>query len=1008
MKKLIYCMMLLLPLLSWAQERIITGKVYDTQYQEPLLGATVVNKTKNTATTTEMDGSYSLVASTGDTLVISYIGYITQSIIVATANVIDVNLVEDVAALDEVVVIGYGTQAVRELTGAVSIVKAETIEALKPVRIEQALQGQVPGVAVTSTGGAPGAALNIRIRGISTNGDSRPLILVDGNVIEDLSVINPGDIESFSVLKDATAGIYGVRAANGVIIITTKSGRKNQSLQVEYNTYAGWQETTRKLPVLNSQEYALLANEAFANNGEALPFTDLSTLSDTNYQDELFDSAFTMNHDISLRGGTEKSVYAAGMSYLTQDGILSTSRSNFDRFTFRGNFDHNWTDNLKMKTGVLYSWTGTKNFNDNGLGSVLFNAINMAPTIPVRDENGDFSLAEGLGNEVINPVAQLENTFNRNYVGKISGNFGLTYGFLEDFEATARIQVNYARAHGRNFSPRAFYGSGKVFNLNENVYGTYSNYFRDYTYDAFLKYSKTFADRHNLEATIGMSAFRTTGKFNGFTGFNNESNNFFEASIQGAERREDNFRNGGDRFDSRLLSHFARVQYNYDGKYLFSGVIRRDGSTAFGPENKFGIFPSGSIGWVASDEEFLKDSDFVNFFKVRASAGLLGNDRIGAFGFVSSLNGEGEYVFNDQLVLGSAVGRPGNPEIQWEEQFTTNVGVDMNFLNNKLSITADYFVRETRELLFSPPISSLVGSTAPGAVPSIINGGDIRNSGFEFQIGYADSFGDDFSFSASYNLGTVDNEVLSVNNSNGFFEGGGFGVGQPPITRFEAGQPLGYFYGFVTDGIFQTPAEVAAHPSQLALGANAQPGDIRYRDINGDGVIDLDDRANLGDAIADVTMGLNLTFNYKNWDFQTYLYASIGNDMVRNYERDIPLTNRTINRLDRWTGPGTSNTNPRVTTGATSNNVFSDFFVEDASFLRAQNVQLGYTFDNDQLYGLKVSSLRFYGSVNNLFTLTEYRGFDPSATSGGALDNGIDNGFYPVPRTFLFGINAKF
>jgi TonB-linked SusC/RagA family outer membrane protein len=1008
MNKFTFLLCYLVAAFSFAQVGIISGKVLEQSTGSPLLGATVQNLTTKQATTTDFDGLFTIAASPGEVLKISYLGAITQKITVVNNEVIMVSLQEDVAVLGEVVVIGYGTQAVREVTGAVSIVDSKVIESLKPTRVEQALQGQVAGVNVTSSSGSPGAGLNIRIRGISTNGDNRPLILVDGNRIEDLSVINPGDIESISVLKDATAGIYGVLAANGVILITTKGGRKNQPLTVEFNSWGGFQETTRRLPTLNSQQYALIKNEAFANNGQALPFTDISNLTNTNYQDAVFDDALILNNDISIRGGTEKSVYAFGVSVLSQDGIVGSDKSDFDRFTLRGNFDHKWTKNLEMKTGFLYSYTSNKNINDGGLGSVLFNALNMGPNIPVFDQAGEFSLAEGLGNEVINPEAQLANTFNKNKVGKISGNFGLTYSFLNHFEATARIQANYSTSYGNNFNPRAFYGSGKVFNLTENVYSEYEHFFSDYTYDTFVKYKNSFADNHNVEAMVGMSAYRTRGDFNDVTGFGNISNDYNEVSIAGADRIIDGDINGARRFDDRLLSHFLRAQYNYKGKYLFSGVIRRDGSTKFGPLNKFGVFPSASIGWVASDESFLKDSKVFDFLKVRASSGLIGSDRINGFGFQSLLNGEGQYVFNGQIENGTAIGVLSNPEIKWEEQFTTNIGLDMKFLSSKLNVTLDVFNRETNNLLIAPRVSGILGSGGPGSGAPTINGGDIRNTGVEFAIGYSDQVTDDFSFNVSYNVTTIENEVLRVNNANGFLEAGSFGVGQPAITRLQEGYTIGYFYGYQTDGIFQNAAEVAAHPSQIALGANAQPGDFRYRDINNDGVIDTDDRTDLGDALPDFTMGLNLSFNYRNWDVQTYLFASLGNEMVRNYERNQPLTNLTTNALGRWTGQGSTNSMPRVTTGATANQVFSDFFVEDASFLRAQNMQIGYTLNEAALDNLKLSKLRVYASVNNAFTLTKYQGFDPSASSGDPLSSGIDNGFYPVARTFLIGINAKF
>ncbi|AZQ44909.1 SusC/RagA family TonB-linked outer membrane protein [Nonlabens ponticola] len=1005
MNRFITITFLLLGSLSFAQQTI-NGTVTDATTGEPLLGATVVVKGTNTAVTTDFDGEFTITANDGAVIVVSYVGYKTKSQ-TYTGSPLVFNLEQDVAGLDAVVVVGYGTQAVREVTGAVSIVNNETIEELKPTRIEQALQGTVPGVTITSQSGSPGSASNIRIRGIGTNGDSRPLILVDGNVIEDLSVINPNDVESISVLKDATASIYGVRASNGVVIITTKNGRRNQPLKLEYDAYVGFQQTTRKLPTLDALEYALLKNEAFANNGEPIPFPDLTQLSDVDYQDEVFDDAPIFFNNLGIRGGTEKSAYGAGASVLLQDGIVGAEKSKFQRSTFRGNFDHFWLDNLEMKTGVLLNYSNRRAINESGLGSVLFNALNMAPTIPIRDEDGEFSLAEGLGNEVINPIAQIANSFNETNILKVSGNFGLTYSFLNDFELTSRIQTNYSEVSGYSFAPEVFYGSGKVFNVERSVYNTFSNYFRDYTFDSYLNYEHAFAKVHNVQATLGISAFRTTGKFNGFTGFDIPDNDIANASIENAVDVVDNFVNGGDTFDQRLFSQFVRLRYSYDDKYLFTAQARRDGSSNFGPRNKYGFFPSASVGWVPSLEEFMDDEDWIDFLKVRFSYGVAGNDRIPAFAFTSLLNGEGTYPFDDVLVFGTAAGTISNPELKWEEQYVANFGIDANFLDGNLTTSFDVFNRRTEDLLITTSVSGILGAAAPGSGAPVVNGGSVRNRGLEFAIGYNGEITDEFSYGVNYNIGVIDNEVLDVNNTVGFIEGGQFGIGQLPPARMEEGQPLGYFYGLRTDGIFQNAAEVAAHPSQIALGANAQPGDIRFVDVNNDGVIDQDDRVNIGDPIADVTMGLNLSFNYRNFDFQTYLYASIGNDMVRNYERSQNLTNVTTNDLARWTGPGTSNSVPRVTTGATANRIFSDYFVEDASFLRMQNLQLGYTF-NDAGARKNIEEVRFYGSVNNLFTLTKYRGFDPSASSGAPIGGGIDPGFYPVPRTFLLGMNVKF
>lgn len=986
-----------------AQSYEIKGTVADTN-GTPLPGVTIIVKNTTKGVSTDFDGNFTISnVNNGETLVFSFMGYQTKEHLVVNSNFIAITLTEDTQTLDEVVVVGYGTQTKKEITGAVSVVDSKTIEKLNPVRIESALQGQVSGVSITSQSGSPGSASNIRIRGITTNGNNNPLILVDGNVVEDLSVINPNDIASINVLKDATAGIYGVRAANGVILITTKSGYKNTDLKFELDTYTGMQETSRKIPMLNATEYAALANEAFAVGGDEIPFANWQTLGKgTNWQNEIFQTAPISNINFNVSGGGEKSSYSMGTSYLTQDGIVGGEAANFNRFTTRLNYNVDILDNFKLSTSVIYTNTNKKNLSENALGSVLFNALNMSPVLTIRDENGDFTLAEGLGNEVINPVAQIAGTFNDTQVDKISGTAGLNYTFLENFSAESRFQFNYAEVAGRSFSPEAFYGSGKVFNVTRNSVNEYTNIYRDYTFDNFITYTKSFNDTHNLKALLGMSVFKTTGNFSGFTGFEIPGNSYNEAFIKNATDVVDNYLNGGDKFDGRLLSYFSRVQYDYKGKYLLSAVIRRDGSTRFGPENKFGYFPSGSLGWVISDESFLENNETLNFLKLRVSYGIVGNDRIPDFRYVSLLNGEGTYVFDDELNFGVAEGALANPEIKWEKQKTFDVGLDFRLLNSKINITADYFEKRTEDLLLTPQVSGILGVYAPGSSAPIVNAGTVDNKGFEFQIGYDDEISDDFKFNINYNFTTLKNKVIYVASENGFVAGGSFGVGQDPPSRMEVGYPIGYFYGLKMDGIFQNQSEVDAHATQT----NAAPGDIRFVDINEDGEINSDDRTNLGNPIPDITMGLNLGFNYKKFDFTSYVFASLGNEIVRNYERNQNLTNRSVYFLDRWTGEGSTNEHPRVTTGATSNTLFSDYFVEDGSYVRIQNVQLGYTLPENIIEG--VDKFRIYASVNNVYTFTKYKGYDPSASSGAPIGGGIDQGFYPVPRTYMLGLNIKF
>lgn len=998
-----------------AQTINVKGVVTDAASGDLLPGVSILIKGTTIGTETDFDGLYEIKAKKGQILVFNYLGYESKEVIVDREK-IDVALGQSTEALDEIVVIGYGTQTKKEVTGAVTVVGSATIEDLKPTRIEQALQGQVAGVNITQNSGSPGAASNIRIRGVSTNGNSSPLILLDGRVIEDLSVVNPSDIESINILKDASAGIYGVRAANGVILVTTKSGRKNSEFKSTLNIARGFQITTREIPLLNATEYALLANEAFAANGEALPFTDVSNLGQgTNWQGETFRSAQTYSLDYTLNKGTEKAAYSLGISVLSQDGIVGEEKSNFNRRNVRFNYDLDILDNLKFTSSTIYTNTNKKNLVENTLGSVLFNAVNMPPTTPIYDANGDFSRppVTGTGIEVANPLAQIDNAENRTWVNKISGSYGLRYNFLEHFTAETRYQANYAVETSNTYNQLFTYGNGNVFNVDQATFVDYSISRFDYTFDAFLKYEKVLNDVHDVKAMFGTSVFKTTGRFNTILTSTAEGTNLNDVVIGTPVLNGDGlaiFRNNNNgsnlSYDSRLLSYFARLQYAYDGKYLFSAVIRRDGSTSFGPKNKFGFFPTASVGWVASEEDFLKDNNVINFLKFRASYGIIGNDRIdfaGGFRFLSLLNGEAEYVFNNQLVQGLATGPIANPEIKWEQQIPLDFGVDLE-LFNKINITADYFKKTTEDLLVAAQTSGILGGAAPGSTVPVINAGSVENSGFEFAIGYKEDVSEDFNFNINYNFTTLNNEVTFVGNQTGVIEGGVFGVGQDPPSRMEAGFPIGYFYGYKTNGIFQTQAEVDSHATQT----NANPGDLRFVDVNGDGVIDSDDRTYIGDPIADITMGLNLSFNYKRFDFNAYAFASIGNEIVRSYERNLPLTNRPAYYLDRWTGPGTSNSFPRVTTGATGNNLFSDFYVEDGSFLRLQSMQIGYSVGDKTLEKIEFDSVRFYLSGTNLFTLTKYRGFDPTTSNGAPIGGGIDQGFYPNPRTFLLGMNLKF
>lgn len=1015
MKRTLYIVLLVFLVcssFSYAQNIDVNGNVKDASTGDPLPGVNVIVKNTTKGVSTDFDGNFTITdVPINSVLVFSYLGYQNQEVTVTSSNQITVNLVEDAEALDEIVVIGYGTQKKRDLTGAVGIVSSKTLEEIKPVKVEQALQGTVSGVNVTTQSGAPGAGLDIRIRGISTNGSNGPTVIIDGYV-GSLDILNPNDIETITVLKDAQAAIYGTIAANGIVLITTKSGKQNEKPRVTYNTYTGFQETTRKLPVLNATEYALILNESYAANGQALPYPNVSGLgTGTDWQEEILNTAVPIvNHDVSVSGGTEKIKYTFSGSHLYQQGIIAPKKTDFRRNTARLSINAELSDKVRVNANAIYTYLDRDAINDSGLGSVLFNAINLPSTITPYNENGQYTLVPntGLGIEIINPLAQIENTYNDYDLKKLNGTVGLDYDIFPNVTVTGRVGFNTSNSEGKSFAKQVSYG-GKVFDVARSSVSQNAINDNDYTLDLYATYSNNFNDTHNVSLTAGTTAYKQWGNGLFATGYDIPNNSWQFADIQLALGTSDGRDVGSYAYDERRLSFFTRLQYDYKGKYLFSAMLRRDSSTKFGPGKKVGYFPSATVGWVISDEEFFGTPKDFNFLKLRASYGILGNDQIPNNGYVGSLSGEATYVFDGGLVFGQAIGQLPNPDLQWEEAKKFDVGLDFKLFNNKIDITTDYFIN-TRDKLLIPniPVSGITGTTAPGGGSPTINAGSVRNKGFEFAIGYQDSFSDNFRFGANYNFTTLTNEVLAVNNSTGFIEGGSFGVGQPAPSRMEVGLPIGYFYGYVTDGIFQNQAEVAAHPSQIALGANASPGDIRYVDVNGDNVIDANDRTNIGDPIPDFTMGLNLNFNYKNIDFVMYTFASIGNDMIRNYERTLSDVNRLNYVLDRWTGEGTSNTVPRVTTAATSNNVFSDFFVEDASYVRIQNIQLGYSLPQSFLDKAGFSKIRIYTGVNNLYTFTKYKGYDPGASNGAPIGGGIDYGFYPIPRTYLLGLNVNF
>lgn len=969
-----------------------------------LPGVSVVVKNTTRGASTDIDGRFTISnLKEGEVLLFSYIGFQDIEITVDESTTLDITLKDDVQRLDEVVVVGYGTQKKKDVTGSVSIVDAETMENLKPVDATMALQGTTSGVSVNTASGSPGGNINILIRGVSSNGSNEPLVIIDGYEGA-LNSINPDDIENITVLKDAQAAIYGIKGANGVVLVTTKTGKKNTPVQVKLSAYTGIQQTTKKLRYMNATEYAALLNESHTVNGGQLPFPNISNLGKgTDWQDELFENAPMYNASVGVSGGGENYTYYVGASHLKQDGIVASDKSNYERNNVKINLGIDISKKVKASLTANYFSNERMSIAENGLGSVLFNALNFSPTYGLKEEDTNGFL----GNEVINPLSQVKNTFN-NYSGNgLEGNFSLEYRPIDGLKITSRIGFKSYGDKAKNFTPINHYGPGKVFNTDRSSVNQSKNEYHTYVWETFATYNKTFFDDHNSTFTVGTSAQRNWGDGLSATGYDVPNNSWEFADISLTTGISDTKTNSAYVFDSRLTSYFGRLQYDYKGKYLLSAMLRRDASSDFAPENRVDYFSSATAGWKVSDEDFMQDIDWVNFLKIRASYGTLGNNAGGNL-YKAILNGEATYVLDGKLVNGKATGLLPNPKAKWEVAKKFDIGLDLNVLNNRLSFTIDYFIEDRQDLLISNfPVSGIIGTAAPGASNPTVNAGTTRNRGVEFLVNYKNTISDDFDYRISYNLTRVEGEVISINGGV-IPTGGSFSVGQLAPARMEVGMPIGYFYGFKTNGVFQNQAEVDAHPSQVALGADAHPGDIRYVDVNNDGVIDFKDRTMIGKPQATYYMGLNLGFNYKNFDFSTYMYSELDKEMVRNYERSQPNVNKLSLYMQRWTGEGTSHSVPRVTTGATTNNLFSDFFVENANFLRIQNIQLGYTLPKKILDVIGIDKLRVYGSVNNAFTFTDYNGYDPSATSGAAIGGGIDYGFYPLSRQYLFGINVTF
>ena len=1040
MKKSVLAFLILISSYSlFAQGLHVKGVVTSADDGQPIPGVTVVAKGTTIGIITDFDGNYTLTVPGNSTLVFSFVGMKSQEVPVNNQSVINVVLASETTAIDEVVVVGYGTQKVTKVSGAISSLKGSDIEKQKPVRTEDALQGRASGVTVVGNG-TPGAKPTVLIRGIPSFSGTDPVVIIDGipQTLNDLNSINSSDIESINVLKDAaTTAIYGVKGGNGVIVVTTKSGKKDQKAEINLSSNYGFQEVVKTIGMLNATEYGAMINEGSVASGGNLIFPDLSVLGKgTNWQNEIFQSAPMQSHNISASGGSEKMSYFLSTGYLSQGGIVGGyDKSRFNRINFTANMTFDLTPKLKFILNTSYANIESKGIAENAFNSVIGSALNFDPTVPVLNTTstvGKYGYSNLLLSEIFNPLTKLADTYNNTGGNKLSGKFEFQYQVLKNLKLSTRLGYVKYDELSKKFTPLSFYGPQNVNNtMDANgiaITGSHNSVEHakksdfNFTYETFGNYNFSIATDHHFDTVLGIAISKSSGNNEKATRQDVPYNSWDFADFTAATGviTADNFSALSGEYSQyfrKNLSYFSRINYDYNDRYLASLSIRRDGSYAFGKDNKFGNFYSGSLGWVASEESFFH-SKLISYLKIRGSIGTIGNENVnpqsvtiatGGPSYGSTANSNG-YTFGNVFYPGSTVSSAANDKLQWEKQVQANFGFDMNLFKDKLTISADYFQKSVSGLLFTPSASLYLG-TVPIPTDNI---GSTKSSGIDMNIGYKGQIAKKINLNTSVSFTTSKNEVTATNDDGtAKILGGSYFNGQSQnVTVFEKGHSPGYFYGYKTAGLFQNATEIANWATQ----DGAQPGDIKFVDVNKDGKITALDKTEIGNPYPAFTIGWNLNLEYKDFDLVVFTYASIGNDIYMAFERNANYTNKYRGILSRWTGENTTNSakNPRYSfTDDNSNIRVSDRYVEDGSFVKIKNIQLGYTFSQATIHNL-FKKVRVYAQVKNAFTFTKYSGYDPEISSNGAkdtygiLETGIDRGAYPQARTYSLGLDIKF
>lgn len=999
---------------GYAQDMTVSGVVTDESGQ-PLTGANIIVKGTSTGAQTDFDGNFTLTADSNATLVVSYLGFVTKEVAVNGKTSLNIQLAEDASQLDEVVIVGYGTQKKSDLTGAVATVSSEEIEKYTYSNPAQALQGRMAGVSVQAQGGAPGAGQVISIRGFSSLSDAGPLFVIDGMLTNSMNSINPQDVATISILKDASASaIYGSRAANGVVIITTKQGKKGK-ISIDLDTNYGYQKVINTFNWANNVQYAQIVNEANDNDGiPRIPANDaqFNINNGSNLYDESLRTSTIQNTNLRLTAGGEDSSFALSFSQLDDKGIVKYS--DFKRHTVRAN------GNLKKGRFDLTAGIGLTRTVNNP--NPYFNKErNLLPTINLKDENGDWNVNDapvdpltgnqiGLGQfygqgTIFNELAMAaleDRTITRN---TLLGNAAGSFEIIDGLSYKLNLGIEYYNQNNFTFRPThpifdATGGSGFA-ELNENN-TTYNSYLVEHT----LNYKKLLG-KHSIDLLGGYTEQKTNARSLGV-----EARRFPSNDVRVASAAEEFAEALSSDNTSVIQSYFGRLNYTFDDRYLLTATLRRDGSSLFIKDLRWGTFPSLAIGWNLSNESFMENFDALTNIKFRASYGEIGSNNVGVYATDPSLNLNSQYPLGtgDQTrVAGYAITRGVNSNITWETTKTTNVGLEFNALSNKLNIAMDYFIKESEDVLVGLrlPLYTGFGNDIP------FNTASVDNRGFEFVGTYRDNFGD-LSFSASANFSILKNEVTSLGQATPIVQGS-FTSNNINSTRTDIGEPISSFYGFIVEGIYQTDAEAAAANDGLG---NPQAGDLRFKDLDGDGDIDNDDRTYIGNPTPNFEYGLNLNLEYKNFDLSLLFNGVAGNDILNGtkYRGIFDFNgNYFAERLNSWSPTNTNTNIPRNTrTDNGFNRRMSTFYLENGAYFRLRNAQIGYTLPGSLTEKVKLQKLRLYLSATNLFTITDYTGYYPEVGRNGRggsrniFNSGVDEGAYPVPRTFQLGLQVSF